>query len=156
MIIKGTYVHWKMFVNAFYNYVAFLGKNYFNRDWFKFFCFINCQVRANFIRMFIYNKARPAVASVGVYSIEWFGRLILLLGNSVFEISDSVIPMKSNSSFISSKNHSKLLKCLCKELTFKCNIDRHLDFILLLRVEKFSYLYILNLANHYSHLFHHL
>ena len=59
--------------------------------------------------LLMYNKALPAVASVGVLSIEYFGRLIILLGDCVFKIPDSVIPMKSNSGFISSKKTSKII-----------------------------------------------
>ena len=54
MVIKGKYVHWRMFVNASYNYVAFLKNNYFNKNLLKFFSFINYQIRANIIRMFSY------------------------------------------------------------------------------------------------------
>ena len=145
-----------MFVNASYIYAAFLRKNYFNKYSFKFCCFIIYQITANFIRIFVllYNEVPPGVASGGICSIESFSRLILLLDDCVFEILDSVIPMKSNASFISWKNHSKIWGCFCKEWIFKCNSDRQLDFILLLRVKKHLNFYILNMANHYSHIFH--
>ena len=76
--------------------------------------------------------------------------ILLYLWNQIHFIRKSVCS-------ISSEKHLKLSKCFCKELIFKCNIDRHL-FISYYYLDWRSIpdLYILNLANHYSHLFHHL